>query len=232
MLMKIDLIKYLTDKVEKEKKEIKEPGPVITISRDYGCPGKKVAEKLVEEINKKMIVKGKDIRWRYVTKEILAEAAKELEMEPEKLEYVFDYETKSILDDIIASHTYKYYKSDKKIRNTIKKVIRNIATEGNVVIVGRGGVAITRDIPKSLHIKLEAPLEWRVIRVAEKHNISFEDARERVLEIDRKRAEFRELFEGKDTDYTTFDITFNCMTLSIEEIALIIVKAAEIRKLL
>lgn len=230
--MKIDLIKYLTDKVEKEKKEIKEPGPVITISRDYGCPGKKVAEKLVEEINKKMIVKGKDIRWRYVTKEILAEAAKELEMEPEKLEYVFDYETKSILDDIIASHTYKYYKSDKKIRNTIKKVIRNIATEGNVVIVGRGGVAITRDIAKSLHIKLEAPLEWRVIRVAEKHNISFEDARERVLEIDKKRAEFRELFEGKDTDYTTFDITFNCMTLSIEEIALIIVKAAEIRKLL
>lgn len=230
--MKIDLIKYLTYKIEKEKKEIKEPGPVITISRDYGCPGKKVAEKLVEEINKKMIVKGKDIRWRYVTKEILAEAAKELEMEPEKLKYVFDYETKSVLDDIIASHTYKYYKSDKKIRNTIKKVIRNIANEGNVVIVGRGGVAITRDIAKSLHIKLEAPLEWRVIRVAEKHNISFEDARERVLEIDKKRAEFRELFEGKDTDYTTFDITFNCMTLSIEEIALIIVKAAEIRKLL
>lgn len=230
--MKIDLIKYLTYKIEKEKKEIKEPGPVITISRDYGCPGKKVAEKLVDEINKKMIVKGKDIRWRYVTKEILAEAAKELEMEPEKLKYVFDYETKSVLDDIIASHTYKYYKSDKKIRNTIKKVIRNIANEGNVVIVGRGGVAITRDIAKSLHIKLEAPLEWRVIRVAEKHNISFEDARERVLEIDKKRAEFRELFEGKDTDYTTFDITFNCMTLSIEEIALIIVKAAEIRKLL
>jgi len=230
--MKIDLVKYLSDKFRKEKEEFKEPGPVITISRDYGCPGKMVAEKLVEEINKKMIVKNKNIRWRYVTKEILAEAAKELEMEPDKLSYVFDGEPRSFLDDIIASHTYKYYKSDLKIRNTIKKIIRNIAIEGNVVIVGRGGVAITRDIPKSLHVKLEAPLEWRVIRVAEKHNLSFEEARERILEIDKKRTELREWFEGKGTDYTTFDLIFNCMTLSVEEIALIILRSAEIRNLL
>ena len=50
-----------------------------------------------------------------------------------------------------------YYKSDLKIRTTIAKVIRKFANEGNAIIVGRGGVAITRDIPLSLHIFLEAP---------------------------------------------------------------------------
>ena len=80
-----------------------------------------------------------------------------------------------IIDDILAAHLSKYYKSDRKIRGTVGKVIRNIACEGYAVIVGRGGVAITRDIANSLHINLEAPMEWRVLRVSEKHNLSIEN---------------------------------------------------------
>ena len=126
----------------------------------------------------------------------------------------------------------KYYKSDRKIRNTVGRVIRNIGCEGHAVILGRGGVSICRDIPSSLHVNLEAPLEWRVLRVSEKDNLSLEDAEKLALEIDRKRQQFRDYFEGKNTDYTRFDITFNTMTLSVDEIVKIIVRAAEIRKLI
>jgi cytidylate kinase len=106
-----------------------------------------------------------------------------------------------------------------------------MAHEGYVIIVGRGGVAITHDIPRSLHINLEAPLEWRTARVAENYKISLDEARKSALEIDKNRKEFREYFQGKETDYTRFDLIFNCMTFTIEEIVHIILKAAEIRKL-
>lgn len=231
--MKLDLLKYMSERLQDDSEDYRESGPVITISRLYGCPAKAVSQKLSELLNCKLAAKGfKDIEWHFVTKEILNEAARELEMDPVKIEYIFDSEKKSLIEEIITSHTQKYYKSDRKIRNTVAKVIRNMAIEGHVIIVGRGGVAITRDMPRSLHINLEAPLDWRKLRVAEKYNISFSEAEKTIHDIDKSRKELREYFQGKNTDYTQFDITFNCMTLSIDEIASIILKAIEERKLL
>lgn len=229
--MKVDLLKYMTDRYGQKEAQKTEVGPVITISREYGCPAKKVATGLAKILTDKMLVKGIDIQWKWVSKEILFESAKELELAPTNIKYVFNYEQKSLLDDILASHSYKYYKSDRKIRNTIAKVIRSIGKEGHSIIVGRGGVAITRDIPKSLHVNLEAPLEWRMIRASEKHSISLEEARKMAIDVDKKRRQFREYFEGKNTDYTRFDMCFNCMTLSVDEIIQTIAKVVELRNL-
>lgn len=231
--MRVDLLKYMSNRLTEESAQKEKPGPVITISRLYGCPAKKIARKLVTELSEKMIVKGyPKTPWKLVTKEIMSESARELDVDPARIKYVFDYEQKGFMDDIFSSHLSKYYKSDRKIRNTIGQVIRNIACEGYAVIVGRGGVAITRDIPLSLHINLEAPLEWRVLRVSAKHDLSLEEAEKFALDVDKKRKQFREYFEGKNTDYTQFDLTFNTMTLSIDEIVRIIIKAIEVRNLI
>jgi cytidylate kinase len=230
--MKIDFGKYLSDKIQAEYSKNKDPGPVITLAREYGCPSKIVARQLTEELTKKMLVKGSETQWKYVTKEIMVESARELELDPERIKYVFEYEQRSLIDEVLFAQLNKYYKSDRKIRNTIAQVIRNMAVEGHVVIVGRGGVAITHEISKSLHIMLEAPLEWRSLRISEKNNITQEAARKECVEIDKKRQQFREYFQGKNTDYTTFDLKFNCMTLSVDEIVRIIIKAAEVKKLI
>lgn len=229
--MHIDLLNYMSDRINEEHGRFKEAGPVITISREYGCPSKIIAGKLAEELTNKTHVKGKEIKWKYVTKEIMAESAKALQVDPDKIKYVFDYEQKGLIDGIISAQLNKYYKSEKKIRNTIAKVIRNMAFEGNVIIVGRGGVAIAHDIPRSLHIMLEAPLEWRTLRVSENFHISQAEARKTAIEVDKKRKEFRDYFQGKNSDYTWFDLRFNCMTFTIEEIVRLILKAAELRKL-
>jgi cytidylate kinase len=229
--MNIDLLKYASERMHEDLRNKMEPGPVITISREYGCPAKLIASRLSEELTRKLSLRGKDVKWKYITKEIMAESAKALEVDPEKIKYVFSYEQKSFVDDIISAQFNKYYKSEKKIRNTIGKVIRNMAHEGHVIIVGRGGVAITRDIPLSLHVNLEAPLEWRAVRIAENYNISQEEARKTAIEIDKKRKEFREYFQGTGSDYTQFDITLNCMTFTIEEIVHLIFKTAEIKRL-
>ena len=230
--MQIDLLKYMSDRNQQECGQAKEPGPVITISREYGCPSKIIAARLADELTRKMYVKGKEIKWKYITKEIMAESARTLEVDPEKIKYVFQYEQKSMMDDIIAAQFNKYYISERKIRNTVAKVIRNMACEGHTIIVGRGGVAITHDIARSLHIMLEAPLDWRSARVAENYKMSLEEAKKSAIEIDKKRKEFREYFQGKESDYTWFDLRFNCMTFSIEEVVSVILKTAEIRKLI
>ncbi len=228
--MKIDLSKYLTERYRENTLKQEYEGPVVTIARDFGCPGRKIASRLTNQLNQLKDSRSKSIRWRWISKEILAESARELEMDPADIKYVFQYEKKTVFDDILSSHSRKYYKSDRKIRKTVAQVIRNIASEGNVVIIGRGGVAITKDIERSLHIKLEAPLEWRALRASEKYCISVEQAKKRAVEIDKKRLEFRNYFHGTGSDYTCFDVRYNCMTLSLDDIVCSIVSLLQSRK--
>lgn len=154
-----------------------------------------------------------------------------MQLEPEKIKYVFDYGKKGLLEDFFSSFS-NYYQSDRKIRVTIGKVIRDIAVQGHVIIIGRGGIAITHDIPNSLHINLEAPLEWRAAMISQKYDITLEEAKLKAIDIDKKRKEFRDFFQGKNNDYTIADVTINCMAFSIDEIANIISKIVEIRNLI
>ena len=229
-MAKVDLVQYLIDRHKESSKPCPEPGPIVTISREMGCSGTQVTELLVNELNKRYEFKFRD-PWKWVGKEEIQDAAAHtLNMQPEDISYVLEAKKKTMMDDILQSFSNKYYKSDRTIRKTVKDVIRSIACQGRVVILGRGGVAITRDIPRSLHINLEAPLEWRVLRIAQKLDIEPSAAERYILEIDKKREEFRDYFGGKNTDYTRFDMTFNSMTLTIHEIVDIIIKTMEIRK--
>jgi len=230
--MKIDLSQYLTDWYKEDLSKNIFPGPVITISRELGCPAKGIASCLTKQPN--TIKKGqlKKHPWRWISKEILMESARELQVDSTQIQHVFDYKSRGILEDLLLAQSKDYYKSDQKIRTTIAKVIRKFANEGNAVIVGRGGVAITRDIPKSMHVFLEAPLEWRTIRVAEKMDCSIEQARNHAQNIDKKRTLFRDYFQGKGTDYTRFDIKLNCMTLDTQAIVDIIVGALKAKSML
>jgi len=229
-MAKVDLVQYLIERHKESFKPACEPGPVVTISREMGCAGTQVTQLLVNELNSRYEFKNGD-PWKWVGKEEIQEAAaRTLNLPPEEISYVLEAKKKTMMDDILQSFSNKYYKSDRIIRKTVKEVIRSIACHGRVVILGRGGVAITRDIPRSLHINLEAPLEWRTARISQKLDIEPQSVESYILEIDRKRAEFRDYFGGKNTDYTRSDLSFNSMTLSIKEIVEIIIKTMEIRK--
>ena len=227
--MKKDLSKYLNEWYKEFPAKNLYPGPVVTISRELGCPAKKLASCLTEQLNKIGPTRAKEHPWRWISKEILMESARELQVDSSQIQHVFDYKIRGVLEDLLVAHSKDYYKSDLKIRTTIAKVIRKYANEGNAIIVGRGGVAITRDIPKSLHLFLEAPLEWRALRVSEKHDLPVEKARSYALNIDKKRAKFRDYYQGKGNDYTRFDIKLNCMNLEIREMQDIIIGALKTR---
>ncbi len=230
------LFNYLSNRLQKDKDQItpvkKIPGPVLTISRQSGCSARQLTQKLVEKINQRLSKKENQPKWDYINKELLKSAAKELEVNPSEIAYVFKYKERNALGDIFASYASRYYKSDRKIRKTIADVIKSIAHEGNIIIIGRAGVVLTNDIKKSLHVSLEAPLEWRSLMISKRYDLSFPEARKSVIEMDKNRAKFRESFEKSNDDYTWFDVTFNRMSLKENEIVDAIISMMEIKKLI
>jgi cytidylate kinase len=218
-----------------ERKTIKEVhkdyGPVITISRAYGCPAKIVAQDLAFNLNKRLIG-SKATYWKWISKEILEESARELKLNKFMIKEVVNAEKRGVLDDMIISLAHKFYPSDTKVKKTLADVIRGFAKDGNVIIVGRAGVSLTRSIQNSLHIRLEAPIEWRTRIISDRQHISIDEARRKLLEIDYKRNHLREYFEGVKPDNSIFDIIFNYQTMNEQEILECIIKIMELKKMI
>jgi len=218
-----------------ERKTIREIpvdyGPVVTISRAYGCPGKIVAQDLAFSLNKRTM--GDPARhWKWISKEILEESARTLKLNKYLIKEAVNANEKGVMDDMIISLANKFYPSDSKVKKTLADVIRGFAREGHVIIVGRAGVSLTRSISNSLHIRLQAPLEWRVKMISERQKISTDEARRKLLEIDYKREHLREYFDGRKADNSVFDVVFNYQTMNEEEILESIIRIMELKKMI
>src|SRR6056297_1112579 len=225
------LLKYLEERHKRIQKidEPKKVGPVITISRSFGCPANLCATDLADILTK---MEGNlNDPWKVISKEILEKSAKELGIETEKIEYIFQFEKRSAIDEILEALSSKYYKSERKIRKTISEVIYSFGEQGRVIIVGRAGASILYDIKNALHVRLIAPLEYRIEGVSRRHKISHREAKKLTFEMDKKRAMLRKDFAGKRTSDLDYDLIFNCKTISSEEIVQLIVKTAEMRKM-
>jgi cytidylate kinase len=207
-------------------------GPFISISRDFGCLANPIANRLSKELNKRYKLMGIRREWKWLNKQILEESAKALEVSPSKIKYIFQSQHKTMIDEIVAAMSTRYYKSDKKIRKTITEVIRSFARAGDVIIVGRGGVAFGKDNPNSLHIKLTAPIEWRVERIRKNYNKSANEALLYVLEVDQERKYLIDSFMDFETDLSVFDLVFNRKTMSEDEIVSSILHLIDARDML
>lgn len=203
-----------------------EPGPVITVSREYGCPGSLVAQRLTEKINKYYKEEGKPVEWKWINKEILRMASNELRLQPDKIRSLMEAGHRGFIEEFVSSFTETYYGQNEMIKKTIGDLIRKLAVDGNIVIVGRGSGAITRDIPKSLHINLEAPLSWKALVISKKRNLSVSEAKKLVLEVDKERTNFINYFRGKNCDDICYDLSFNCANFSVDHITDIILDIA------
>jgi cytidylate kinase len=224
--------KYFSEMLQNHETSITETGPYITISRDFGCMANVIAQKLAKELTKRNKAKGINKEWKWINKVILEESANALELNPSKIEYVFHSQKKTVMDEIVSAMSTRYYKSDKKIRKTIIEVIRSIAKTGHVIIVGRGGIAFKKDNPESLHIKLTAPIEWRIDRIAGNYKKSRKEALKYIQEIDRERKFLIDSFMGFDTDCSIFDLTFNRQSMKDDEIVSTILNIMDKRKLI
>jgi len=202
--------------------------PFVTISREFGCPSKLIANRLTTEINKMQ----KTHPWHFVNKEIIEESANKLNVDPMKIKSVLSAQKRGIMDDVISSFSSKYYINSISIRKTISDIIKSIAIKGYVIIVGRGSVAITKGFPNSLHIRLQAPLEWRINEICRVNGLSKSDAEKMADDTDTKRTALIESFLKCKPDQSIFDLIFNCKTMDINEIVKSIVYVMELKKMI
>jgi cytidylate kinase len=206
------------------------PYPFVTISREYGCPSKLIAKMLENALNRKLLpVKGP--RWSSLNKEIVLEAARELNLNPTKVNSIFNTEYLGDLEDVFASFSSNY-KSNRRIQKTIREVVKSFVRNGYIIIVGRGGVAITQGCPNALHIRLQAPLEWRISKIIERYELSPSEALRRISDIDKKRTTLIEQFLGKKFDASLFDLIYNCQSFKMDDIVSSIINVMEQKKMI
>jgi len=108
----------------------------------------------------------------------------------------------------------------------VQSAIHAAYQRGNVVIVGRGGQAMLQKMPGVLHVRVEAPIGDRILRVQGRHGLGAEDARQRIIEQDRASASYlKRLFGVRWDDSTLYHLVINTGKWEIEEAAQIIVDA-------
>jgi cytidylate kinase len=228
--MSYDLIQYFNrrfaniDKVE-VKPDMKTPGPFVTISRETGCNANLIAEELVN------ILKKDDFRWKYINKELIYQAANKLKVNPKRIHEIIEAEHRTSANEILDALATRYYKNDRIVRKNLTEILKYDATQGHVIIVGRGGVAVTKDIERGLHIKLVAPLDYRIEKIMERKKMTVDQAKEYVIETDKKRALLLEQFSGKKINQIYFDLTLNCQSFDSKGIVDVILKAMKIKHL-
>jgi cytidylate kinase len=200
--------------------------PFITISREYGCQANPLANMLKKELDKS----GKT--WQIMNKEIIQNAARQLNLDSDVISRIAGSPERTQMDEILHALSSKYYKSDRKIRQTIASVVLNTAHSGYAIIVGRGGAAITRGLNPAIHIHMIAPIEWRLNSLMIRHGLKREETYKTLTETDHKRYKLiRDSLKGIESVEHLFDLSINCSLVSHEEMVEMIMKLARMRKM-
>lgn len=118
---------------------------------------------------------------------------------------------------------------DQKYIDAIRKVITDLANEGNVVIVGRAGSIMQKDNPKVLRLGIIARLEDRIYRIMERDNIDRELAEITINNRDRARTESFKRYFGIDNpdDPQFYHLVINTSDVNLDYAAQIVVQACE-----
>lgn len=162
---------------------------IITVEREYGSGGAMIARRLAGRLG-----------WKIWDEELTAEIARVAHV---------DQQAASRCDERRDSFLYRLFKvyargtyeralplgDSSRVFDTdcmvevLHDVIKDVASRGNSVIVGRGSPYILRDRPDAFHVFVYAPVEEKIRRVMSLGKTE-KEARELVEEIDAERAEF------------------------------------------
>jgi len=102
------------------------------------------------------------------------------------------------------------------------------ASQGDVVIVGRGAQIILRDMPGVTRIRIVAPKEIRVKRVMERFNFSQDEAQEYVHKYDHERENLvRSIFHSDPQDWSLYDVVINTGRFTAGQAAELVIEAVD-----
>lgn len=195
-----------------ERHKRPKPRPCVTISRQFGCQGYPVAERLVEVMQQKT---GEP--WLLIDKAVLDEVSRRHNISKEILESLG--EKNRFLEDILATFSERWTHSQDFFKLLCKHVV-SLAEQGNVVIMEMGGSIITRHFKHAWHFRIYGSMDFKVKSIANRLNIDHEESEKLVLKQQRQRDAFvKEFLNRDDHDPLLYDALFNNDRLSPEKIA-------------
>ncbi|MCE5185563.1 MAG: cytidylate kinase-like family protein [Planctomycetaceae bacterium] len=204
----------------------KQPGPYVTISRQYGCDGIELGELLVERLNER----GEEKRWRFFHKDILQHLAQETGLAAESLEKERSA-APNLMKEFLRGLKREGMPGGVEIRNKLTLLVRTIAFNGHAVILGQGGTAATGDLANGLSVRVTAPKDWRIARICLREGVDKQTAAARIDEIAAERDRLRLYYERQNPRAPAFNLAIDNSAFNHEQITALILLAMEERRL-
>ena len=183
---------------------------IITISRQVGSLGEEIARQL-----------SSDLGYKLVTREDFMNLANHYDPEMAgKLKKITDEESPGVMERLFFS-TPIYL-------SLFEALIFELASQRQVIIMGRGAQIVLRDVHQVYRVRVVAPTHLRVLHMRQVHGMSTDEALEFVRRHDRSRRNVvRQVFDHDLRDWGLYDMVLNTAYLDVEAGVEIIKKAIE-----
>lgn len=187
-------------------------GPVVTLTRDYGCTGYPVAERLRQILREET-----GDEWELIDRAILDEVARHHHISADILGHLG--EKHRILDEFLSNFSPRW-KSDHDYFTLLSRHVMALAEQGNVIILELGGASIARHIDAASHFRIYGSEEFRVATLAGRLQISPGEAETIMRRQQKLRDKFsRDFLDRDDHDPTLYHLLFNNDRCPAEKIA-------------
>jgi len=186
---------------------------ILAISREYGSGGRHIGELLAN-----------DLGIPFYDKEIIHMAAEKSGLSAGFIEKSDESMPNTFLHNLKYSG-YTSYDSisfyDTPVTDKVfiaqSTVIRELASKGNCVIVGRCADYILRDEPALVDIFIRAKLEDRIRYAVENYGLSQEKAVEKIKKIDKSRTNYYKYYTNRQWgNIDNFDLIINTSFTGID----------------
>jgi cytidylate kinase len=185
--------------------------PVITISRQVGSLGDEIAKAVRDKLN-----------YDYIDKQKISEALADQGFRTLDLER-YDEKKPSIWQSLSVQK--------KKFSFLIRAAVYELATNENVLIVGRGGQAILKDFPGTLHVRIVAPYAKRLSRLMNQKGCVEKEAEQIIRQSDRESSGYISTYFAADwDDQDLYDLVINTGSIAVNTAVAIITSAVEARE--
>lgn len=189
--------------------------PFITISREAGAGGRTLMRRLVDRLNERDPANSRRPPWTGFDKELVEKVAEDHKLH-KTLVGLLGQQCHSWLNDVFAGLSSQT--TEMMVYRRVAETIRGLAQGGRVVIVGRGSVFITQNMPMGVHIQVVAPLEHRIEQMARLMDTDPRTAAAEVRRIDQNRESFyRRYWPDTPLSSSVFTATFNSAAVSEEK---------------
>ncbi|MCL2646601.1 MAG: cytidylate kinase-like family protein [Phycisphaerales bacterium] len=201
--------------------------PFVTISRQAGAGGYTLGTLLAERLNGLEYAEARlgslnetqpPPPWQCLDRELVERIARDHHLSAGLIDSL-QHSSHTWIGEFFGglSHTDNQ-PSELAVFRRVAETVRALAEAGHVLLVGLGSVFMTRDMPGGVHVRLVAPLEYRVRTMAKKHNLSESHARAMVENLDAGRDSFyRQYWPHTPLHAGLFHITLNAGLMREEQ---------------